>query len=236
MGVFSGEIKDKVLIVIPVFNEEGRIGRVVSELLERGYLNVLVVDDGSSDNSSKEAIDAGAFIVRHIINRGAGAATATGMEIFRKSEKFKIAVTMDGDGQHYTEDVIYLMQMHIEQGADITIGDRFSSGKNVIPFRRKVYNVIADLVTGWMSFRMVSDSQSGFRVWSRKAVEKINIEQDGFEFCSEVVIKAHHHGLKISNVPIRVKYTEESMQKGQGFLVGVKTFFNLLHHVLFKIK
>lgn len=235
MEVLPEEIKEKVLMIIPVFNEQGRIGIVVNELIEMGFNNILVVDDGSDDLSSSEASRAGAKVLRHILNRGAGAATETGLEYFRSSG-LHAAVTMDGDGQHFAEDVVKILKSHFEMKSDLTIGDRFSSRENEIPFRRKVYNTIADWVTGGMSFRVVKDSQSGFRVWSRNAAEKISIEQDGFEFCSEVVIKAHHLGLNLNNFPIRVKYTEESMSKGQGFVVGIKTFFNLLHHVLFKVK
>ncbi len=236
MEVLPEQIKEKVLVIIPVFNEQGRIGTVVNELVEMGFSNILVVDDGSDDLSSPEASLAGARVLRHILNRGAGAATETGLEYFRRSLDLHAAVTMDGDGQHYADDVVKILKSHFERESDLTIGDRFSLGENEIPFRRKVYNKIADWVTGGMSFRIVKDSQSGFRVWSRNATEKISIEQDGFEFCSEVVIKAHHLGLSLNNVPIRVKYTEESMSKGQGFFVGIQTFFNLLHHVLFKVK
>lgn len=230
------DILQKVLIVIPVLNEQGRIGNVISGLKNQGFVNVLVVDDGSEDGSAIEAMESGALVLQHIINRGAGAATATGLQFFQSSSMFECVVTIDGDGQHFVEDVKRMIQLHVKSNADITIGDRFLSGENKIPKLRIGYNKIADVVTSCLSFKKVNDSQSGFRVWSRKAIEKIKIEQDGFEFCSEVVIKAVQQNLKIINVPIRVRYSEELMMKGQGLVVGMKTFLNLLHHVLFKVK
>lgn len=228
------DIRNKVLVIVPVLNEDRRIGKVISCLKEAGFNHILIVDDGSSDDSYYIAKSNGAITVHHILNRGAGAATETGLEYFRRNPYYRIAVTIDGDNQHSPDDVELLLQNHIRQEADLTIGDRFLSGLNEIPKSRIIYNWIADKITSVLSWKKVNDSQSGFKIWSRKAVEAIKIEQNGYEFCSEVIIKAHQYNLKVINIPIKVFYPEELKGKGQSFFVGVKTFTNLIHHILFK--
>lgn len=228
------DIYKEVLIIVPVLNESSRIGNVISNLKEAGFNHILIVDDGSSDNSSSVAKSGGAAIVRHMLNRGAGAATETGLEYFRRSPAYQFAVTIDGDNQHSPDDIECMLQNHIDLKADLTIGDRFLSGLNEIPRSRIIYNWIADRITSVLSWKKVSDSQSGFKIWSRRAVEAIKIEQNGYEFCSEVIIKAHHYNLKVINFPIKVFYPKELKGKGQSFFVGVKTFTNLIHHTLFK--
>lgn len=226
--------KDQILVIVPVLNESGKIGSLVSELKGYGFSQVLVIDDGSSDHSAKEAADEGAKVLTHLINRGAGAATETGLQYFRQQPNLKLAVTIDGDNQHAPSDIEQLVAAHLARNADLTIGDRFMSGKNSIPKTRRVYNWMADLITSVLSWSRVKDSQSGFKVWSKRAADLIRIEQDGYEFCSEVLIKAHHHRLQLVNVPVKVFYPEDFNQKGQNFGVGIKTVFNLLHHALFK--
>ncbi len=226
--------KDKILIMIPVFNEGGRVGDVIRVLKGRGFHWILVVDDGSNDESGKEAQNTGAQVLYHWVNRGAGAATETGLAYFREKGRWEYLVTIDGDQQHSPEDIEILLSAHLKNGADLTVGDRFMSGTNEIPKLRIFYNAVADGITSLMSGRRVRDSQSGFKVWSRSAVEMICIEQNGYEFCSEVIIKAHQLGLRIWNEPIQVYYPEEIRDKGQNFSKGVKTFANLMHHFLFK--
>jgi len=226
--------KDQILIIIPVFNESGRIGGVVSELKSHGFGQVLVIDDGSVDNSATEAAGKGAKVLIHLINRGAGAATETGLQYFRQQSHLKLAVTIDGDNQHSPSDIDHLVRAHVESEADLTIGDRFMSGENKIPLSRIIYNRIADIITSVLSWKMVKDSQSGFKVWSRRSAELIRIEQNGYEFCSEVLIKAHHYKLNLVNVPIKVYYPKDYHRKGQNLGMGIRTAFNLLHHSIFK--
>jgi glycosyltransferase involved in cell wall biosynthesis len=226
--------KNVILIIIPVYNESGRIGVLVEKLKKIGYNNVLVVDDGSDDNSGDEALVKGATVIKHLINRGVGAATETGLRFFRANVEFEFAVTIDGDNQHDPTDINYLLSKQMEENADLTIGNRFMSKENDIPNIRKFYNLIADILTSLLVLKKVSDSQSGFKAWSKKAARTIQIEQDGYDFCSEVIIKAYHHKLKIINVPINVYYPVNYSDKGQNLNQGIKTALNIIYHSLFK--
>lgn len=226
--------KDHILIIIPVFNESGRIGILIENIKSVGFQNILVIDDGSYDNSINEAICKGAIVISHLLNRGVGAATETGLEYFRTNKKYKFAVTIDGDNQHDPFDIEFLLEKHIEENADITIGNRFMSKDNNIPGIRRFYNFLADILTSFFVLKKVNDSQSGFKSWSRKATKTIHIEQDGYDFCSEVIIKAYHNKLKIINVPINVYYPDNYSEKGQNLNQGIKTALNIVYHSLFK--
>lgn len=226
--------KDAVLIIIPVYNESKRVGQVIESVIDLGFKNILVVDDGSIDQTQKELKKHPVMVLSHIINRGVGAATETGLEFFRRSRQYLLAVTIDGDMQHSPEDIEHMISQHMEQNAELTMGNRFLQKSNSIPWTRKLYNLIADIVTSIMSMSIVRDSQSGFKVWSRQAAVLIHIDQNGYEFCSEVAIKAHQHKLKIIQVPISVTYNKDVKGKGQNLKEGVKTFFNLIHHFIFK--
>src|SRR5690606_13229783 len=117
--------KNSILIIVPVLNEGRRVANVIDGLKRAGFDHIIVIDDGSTDDSERVAKSNGAQTLRHIINRGAGAATETGLAFFRHNLEYHHAVTIDGDNQHTPEDISNLLFHHIEQNADLTIGDRF---------------------------------------------------------------------------------------------------------------
>jgi len=219
-------MKKDILIVIPAFNEEKTIESTVSNLKECGYNNILVVDDGSSDRTSEIASKLGVFLVRHLINRGAGLASATGFEI-AKILNPEIVVTFDADGQHNAADIEKLVAPILKDETDVVIGSRMLS-KSGMPFKRRIYNKIANMVTFIFYGVLVSDTQSGLKAFNRKAYNLIDIEQARMEFCSEIIYKIHKNNLRYKEIAIRPFYTKYSLSKGQGFIVGIKTFIRLL--------
>lgn len=226
----------RVVIVIPSYNEGDRVEQVVRNVLAEGFSRVVVVDDGSSDDSMIPVRIFPVIILQHPINRGAGAATETGLEYCRRYLNFDAVVTIDADTQHDAGDISSMVMEHFRQQADITIGDRLSDGSNVIPRTVRFFNTLANLTTLILSFRKVNDSQSGFKVLSRKAVDLIRLEHDNFEFCTELFVKAEKYHLKVIHVPVRVYYPAELRHKGQNLSSGVRTFVNLLYSTLFKHK
>lgn len=222
---------DSILVVIPAYREEKRIAHVVRRVREKGYTNVLVVDDGSPDKTAVVAAEAGAMVVSHPINRGPGAATETGLS-YARQRHFPYVATMDGDEQHVAEDLESLLLPVLTQEADLVIGNRFLKGTNYIPRERVFYNGVANLLTAIFARKWVSDTQSGMKAFGPEALRRVQVHMDGYEFCSEIIIKAAHTGLRIVEVPITVRYSKASLQKGQGFLTGIKTLGNLFHHLL----
>lgn len=226
--------KDHIVIVIPSYNEADRILKVVTDIQKNGFNNIIVVDDGSTDGSIDLIRGKKVTILEHLVNRGAGAATETGLKYCRTILDADTVVMIDADAQHEVEDIDKLLDAHKKQDADITIGNRFMENKKNTPTQRWFYNQIANVVTSVFAGKRVHDSQSGFKVFNKNALQRIVIEQDRYEHCSEILIKGLEYKLKIIEVPIRVYYTPETMAKGQHFINGIRTFINLLYSVLFK--
>lgn len=226
--------KSDIAIIIPSFNEGNRIVLVVDQILSKGYSNIIVVDDGSTDNSMELMKDRSIIILNHLINRGAGAATETGLEYCREILQPRHVVMIDADTQHDVDDIDKLLEAHIKNKADITIGNRFMNESDGIPAKNIFFNFLANVVTSIFSGKRIYDSQSGFKVFNKKALYGIIIEQDRYEHCSEIFIKAANLHLKVIDVPIKVYYPAEIKDKGQHFINGLKTFGNLLYSVLFR--
>jgi glycosyltransferase involved in cell wall biosynthesis len=215
----------KVFAVIPGFNEAQRIGDVVREASAH-VDRVIVVDDGSSDETGAIAEKAGAIVIRHMQNSGAGAATMTGIEAARALGA-EVAVTLDADGQHDPTDIPKMLQPVLDGKADAVFGNRFGQ-RNRIPAIRRVFNGLGNLVTLVATGRWVEDSQCGFKVFGPVALRQIDLKMRGFEFCTEIVRESVQHGWKIVQVPTKVRYSEYTLAKGQSFSNGIKTALKIL--------
>jgi glycosyltransferase involved in cell wall biosynthesis len=222
-----------ISIVIPAYNEASRIFDVIKEIRQHGYDTMVVVDDASKDRTRDVVSDQGVPVISHMINRGAGAATQTGID-YALQHGADIIVTMDGDGQHDAADIGRLIEPILSGSVDVVLGSRFSERKKgEVPWIRRLYNTIARIVTNLFFDIRVRDSQCGMRAFSRKAAELIRIRTSGFEFASEVIHQLGTSHLGFCEVPIHVRYSEYSLGKGQGFVSGCKTFFKLMLHKLF---
>jgi glycosyltransferase involved in cell wall biosynthesis len=222
----------KIYIIIPAFNEEKVISNVITEIKKAGYQNIIVVDDGSEDSTFNSAKNSGIIVLRHKINRGKGAATKTGMEA-AKLLKADIIVTMDGDGQHNPEDLKNLINPIINENFDVVLGTRLKNPAGM-PFYKIIANWIGNFFTWYLYGLWVTDSQSGFRAYSRYAAEKINTRAARYEYDSEVIREIYKYKLKFKEIPIAVRYTEYSMGKmqKQGFLNGIKTLIKMVWNLI----
>ena len=199
----------KLIIVIPAYNEEKTIDSVIKGLKSKGYKNIIVVDDGSNDKTSKIAKKNKVSVYRHIINRGLGGALNTGITA-ALSEGADIIVTFDADGQHDTRDIPRLVK-EIRKGYDVCIGNRINKD---MPFIRRLGNRILDLITYSLFGIYVNDTQSGLRAFSRKAASKLDLRTNRMEVSSEIIIEIKKNNLKLKEIPIKTIYTEYSMSKG----------------------
>lgn len=201
----------KIYIVIPAFNESKVIDKVIESIQKQGYKNIIVVDDGSIDDTAKVAEKAGAIVLIHSINRGKGAATQTGLD-GAKLLNADIVVTMDADGQHSEKDLDNIIEPILKGEVDVTLGSRFI-GKNEVPKLKRMANIFGNFVT-WAFYGIyVSDSQSGFRAYSKKANEMIKTTMDRYEFESEILYFVKKYKLVYKEVPITVYYTDHSQTK-----------------------
>lgn len=217
----------KIVILIPAYNEQAVIGTVLRDIRLAGYPDIIVVDDGSTDETYQRAQQVERVIaLRHFINRGKGAAMKTGIEA-TKILKADIVVTMDGDGQHDPKDIARVVQL-VNEGNDVVLGTR-SIDSRTMPFWKVLANKSGNFFT-WVLYGLwVTDSQSGFRAFSRKAIDSIETRTDRYEYDSEVIREIHRHRLKFVEVPVSVHYTEYSQSKAvrQGLKNGLKTLFKM---------
>jgi glycosyltransferase involved in cell wall biosynthesis len=216
----------KTVIVMPAFNEEKVISKVIAGLKANGFENIIVVDDGSQDKTSDTADSAGAMVFRHNLNRGLGGALGTGIKAALR-EDADIIVTFDSDGQHDPREVQKVIAPIASGRADAVIGSRLLKPKGM-PLLRRVGNFGLNLITYGLFGIWTTDSQSGFRAFSRKAAEKIQINSNRMEVSSELIKEIGRNKLRFKEVPIRAIYTEYSIQHGQSNMNGFKIVAKLL--------
>lgn len=220
-------------LILAAYNEASVLESVIKEIRASIDCVIIIVDDGSEDGTGEVAQQLGVRLVRHPINRGAGAACQTGIQLARINNWKHIAF-MDADGQHIPGNLNLLVKKMITTDADLVIGSRFLLQENEIPHIRRVYNNLGNLLTNIFCNSNYTDTQSGFRLLNAKAINNINLLQDDFSYCSEMIIQAEDQGLKIVETPIDVRYTDYSIRKGQDFQVGLTTAFHLLWKLFFK--
>lgn len=221
----------RLLIAIPAFNEAGSIGKVLAKIPRRlpgvRFIEVVVIDDGSTDKTSLIAKKRRVRVIKHLINRGLGASLATAFEFARK-RKVDILVTMDADGQHDPADIKKMIKPIIESGKDVVVGSRLTKTYKSMPKERRIINLLANIVTFFLSGVWSSDSQSGFRAFSKNAVDKIQLITQRMEVSSEILGKIKEKKLNYSEIPIKPIYTKYSLQKGQSILNAPYVFWKLL--------
>ena len=210
----------KVLVVIPAFNEATVIADVVKNAQKEfnkyksAKIDILVVNDKSTDTTAFEAKKAGAKVISHILNTGAGGATLTGLS-FAKQNNYDIVATMDADGQHLPKDVLNgIKQINEEQNADLLIGSRLINSAGMSKTKilgNKGLSTITQMLFGIN----VTDSQSGLRIYSKNALNNLGWKSSGYEFCSEMIWRAKQANMKVAEYPIEAVYTDYSRSKGQ---------------------
>lgn len=214
----ASSVKTRVALVVPAYNEGSVIGDVITGLnktfQKSAYdYEIVVVNDGSRDDTSAEARRAGAKVIDHILNTGSGGATATGLS-YAYQNGFDIATTSDADGQHDPEDVLKGIDTLLRTNVDLLIGSRLINKEGMS--RVKVLgNRGLSTITNVLFGIRVTDSQSGLRVFSRKALSNLKWTTSGYEFCSEMLWRAKQINLLIDEYSIKAIYTEYSKNKGQ---------------------
>jgi glycosyltransferase involved in cell wall biosynthesis len=223
--------KIRVCIVIPAYNEAAVIGNVIRSVIKAFKLTpylmeIVVVNDESKDDTGKIAKKSGATVINHILNSGAGGATATGLS-YAQQNQFDVACTMDADGQHAADDVVNGVVQLIERDVDLLIGSRLINSQGMSRVKvlgTKGLSFITYIIFGINS----TDSQSGLRIFSRKSLEKLRWKTSGYEFCSEMLWRAKQTGLKIEEYPIQAIYTDYSKAKGQNNWNAINIIKSLL--------
>jgi glycosyltransferase involved in cell wall biosynthesis len=228
----------KILVCVPAFNEAKSISDIVSR--SKKYADeVIVYDDGSTDDTSETATSAGATVIRSPENKGYGVAIRSLFQA-AKAQDADIMVTLDSDGQHAPEQIPSLLEA-LKQGFDLVIGSRFlrKDDRDKVPkFRSFGIKTITKL-TQAASYNGITDSQSGFRAYNKKALSKINLFEDGMAVSTEILLRASEKKLLVTEVPITINYdiddtsTKNPISHGISVLYSVFQFVSLRHPLAF---
>ncbi len=217
---------DALWVVIPAFNEAQVIADVVAGVRAR-YSNVIVVDDCSRDETGTNALRAGAVVLRHPLNLGQGAALETGIR-YALSRGAEYIVTFDADGQHRVADIAVLLDRQHETGTDVVVGSRFLGAAHGMPPLRRIVLKLAVAFMRLTSGVPMSDAHNGFRLFTRRAAERIRIRQNRMAHASEIIEQIGSLGLSISEAPVTIVYTEYSLRKGQRLGNAVNIIWEML--------
>jgi len=229
--------KPLIVACIPAFNEEKTIASVIIKA-QRHVDKVIVCDDGSMDMTAEIAKKLGADVVSHGKNLGYGAALATLFEKARE-ENADIMVIVDGDGQHNPDDIPRLIEPIIGGEADIVIGSRFlGEGVGQVPRYRRAGIKIITKITDKATYNELTDAQSGFRAYNKKAIISIKPSEMGMGASAEILIKAHKLGLKVKEIPVKISYgkdvsTHNPIYHGIDVVLSIVKHLSIRHPLLF---
>ena len=222
---------------IPAFNEEKNIAAIITKLADITD-TIIVCNDGSSDLTSDIAEKMGAFVINHEKNLGYGAAIRS---IFLKAKELDgdILVTFDADGQHRIEDIEKVTKPIIDQEVDLVIGSRFlDESEKEVPLYRKVGIKVITKITNASIKKQLTDSQSGFRAYSKKVLNELNPSELGMGISTEILIKASNKNFRITEVPIKILYsgdtsTHNPVSHGSSVILSTIKYTSIEHPLKF---
>jgi len=225
-GAFKTD-PNNIYVVIPAKDEESYLGLLIEEIRSLGLQNIVIINDQSTDETRNIAESYPTVVVLdHVINLGAGAATQTGIA-YSAGQNAQIIITIDADLQHNPQDIPRLIKHMEENECDLVIGSRFLS-KNKIPISRIWFNRAGNLISYFLTGKYLTDSQSGLKAISGNLSRDMDLNYDGFEFCMEIIKHANATKSKIAEIPVDVRYTRETMAKGQGLRSGLNMISRIL--------
>jgi len=219
-----GVLPSGTFVIVPAYNEARTIGAVLSALTGI-CTDLVVVDDGSRDETPAIARRYAPYVLRHMINRGQGAALQTGIE-FALQRGAKIIVTFDADGQHSVRDIDALVQPIAGGECEITLGSRFLGRTMRMPLPRRMMLKAAILFTQILSQVKLTDTHNGLRAFSRRSAERIVITNDRMAHASELIDIIRDLHMPFREVPVKIRYTKYSLAKGQSMRGATRVLFD----------
>jgi glycosyltransferase involved in cell wall biosynthesis len=202
-----------IWVIVPAFNEMHRVVGVLDDLSALSA-SVVVVDDGSYDQTAELAASRNVHVLRHMVNRGQGAALLTGID-FALSRGATFLVTFDSDGQHRAADVPQMIEILKRSEADLVLGSRFLGSAPGIPLHRRVLLKLAVLFTRLTTGMRLTDAHNGLRAMTADAARTLRFSEDGMAHASQILSLAARSRLRVVEVPCQIRYTTESLEKGQ---------------------
>lgn len=200
-------------VIVAAFREARRIGAVLEGLLSVAS-NIVVVDDGSDDGTYRVVLQYPVWTLRHVVNLGQGAALQTGIR-FALARGARYVATFDADGQHDPGDLLRMYEVLKQTGADVVLGSRFAGSAPGMPWSRRLLLKAATWFTRTVSGVRVTDTHNGIRFLTRNAAERIEITMNRMAHASEILHQIAQRGLRYVEIPVTIRYTSETLHKGQ---------------------
>ena len=218
-----------VSVVIPAYDEERSIGMLLEQLAARPY-DIVVVDDGSRDETAGEALKYPVTLLRHVCNLGQGAALQTGITYALHVQRARFLVTFDADGQHAPDDIPLLIEPLKNGECDVTLGSRFISGGRAvgISLQKRATLLVALTITRLSSGLALTDTHNGLKGFTAEAATKISITHNRMAHASEIINQIAFHRLRYPEVPVTIQYTSHSVAKGQSIVNGFNIVWDML--------
>jgi glycosyltransferase involved in cell wall biosynthesis len=224
-GVSVSDNRD-VWLVIPAYNEGPVVGDVIESAREV-FPNIVCVDDGSLDDSAEVVAGTGAHLVRHPVNLGQGAALQTGLAYALEQDGAEYFITYDADGQHQVPDAERMVETLRGGEWDVVLGSRFLDGAGEVPAIKRLVLRTAALLSRTSRRLHLTDAHNGFRALNRKAASELRITINGMAHAPEIVDFLARSGLRVTELPVEIVYTDYSRAKGQSLINGVNILFDM---------
>lgn len=215
----------KICVIIPAYNEAKTIAELIQQV-KRLELDVVVIDDGSHDQTTRISRDAGAEVIRNSTNKGKGASLVRGFSYCLRN-KYDAVIVMDADGQHLPSDIPYFVTLAKYSNTGIIIGNRMGKAKDM-PLLRYLTNKFTSWLISEIAGQRIPDTQCGFRLIKKEVLEKIALKTSNYETESEMLIKAAHLGFKIESCPIKTIYMNKKSH--------IRPFRDTMRFIIFVIR
>ena len=216
----------ETFVVVPAYNEGRVIGDVIT-CLASAFPNVVVVNDGSSDETAEVLRGLPVVVVKHQVNLGQGASLQTGIT-FALERGANYIVTFDADGQHRAEDALSALRLLGEGQCDVVCGSRFLGTASNVPRMRKIILKTVVGLANLTAGTKMTDAHNGLRALSRRAASCLDIHQSGMAHASEIMSQLRNHKMNIREVPVQINYTQYSLAKGQSSLNSINILVDLV--------
>lgn len=220
---------EKCCVIIAAYNEAENIEKVLNDLIKTNF-KIVVVDDGSADNTVKLIDDSKVYLLQHQLNCGQGAALQTGIEFARKNLQIEVFVTMDADGQHQIKDIAPLIEPIVEKKVDVVFGSRFLDKRTKLSLIRRIVLKAAVKFSKLSTGLPLSDAHNGLRAFSKEVIFEINLQRDGMTHASEIVEIVSEKKLSYQEVAVEILYPKFMYKRGQSLWNSI----NILSDLFFK--
>ncbi len=221
----------KVCVLVPAYNEEATIAPLVREIRSSGF-DVIVVDDGSTDNTASKAKESQALVFSHPRNLGKGQALRTGFKYIRGGD-YDAVVIMDADGQHLASEISKFISHAKKSKAGIIIGNRMQAPVGM-PLVRRITNRLTSYVISKVTSTSIPDSQCGFRLIRTEVLKKLNLSAMKYEIESEILIEAAKNNFNIESIPVKTIYADQKSRINP--VVDTIRFWSLIGRNVFRKK